>query len=108
VPATFLTEAGTTACIVSWDPNGVGFPCLSDALDSPEARRDLPDLVNQARYYLECTLAKLHGLRFGSGDAVEDARFAGSPEVMGLQDSFRELEKKRISDPRFGLLDRFG
>jgi hypothetical protein len=108
VPATLVTEVGTTACIVSWDPNGLGFPSLSDALDSPGALINPPDLVSQARYYLESTLAKLHGIRFGPNDAVEDSRFARTPEVMGLQDSFRELEQQRISNPRFGLLDRFG
>ena len=108
VPVPFETADGETVCIVSWDPNGREFRSLSDAIESAEAQRDPPDLVNQARYYLECTLARLHGLRFGPYDAIEDTGFARSPEVLGLRDSLERLERERIADPKFGLLDRFG
>jgi hypothetical protein len=108
VPATLVDTTGTTACIVSWDPKGPAFRSLSDALDSPEAHRAHPDRLSQARYYLECTLGKLHGVRFGPHDAIEDERFAHSPEVLGLEDSLKGLEQERVSDPRRGALDRFG
>jgi hypothetical protein len=108
VPATLLTEAGSTACIVSWDSNGKEFHSLSGAIKSPGAQRDPPDLVSQARYYLECTLASLHGVRFGPYDAIEDNGFAHSREVLKLEDSLKRLEQERIANPKFGLLDRFG
>jgi len=108
VPATLLTVEGATTGIVSWDPIGHDFPSLTAALSSPEARRNPPDLVSQARYYLECTLAKLHGVRFGPCDSIEDEAFALSPEILALDDSFKRLEQVCISNPKLGLLDRFG
>jgi hypothetical protein len=108
IPATLRTEAGSTACIVSWDPKGRDFQSLSSALKSPEAKGDPPDPVSQARYYLECTLAKLHGVRFGRYDAIEDEAFAHSREILRLEDSLTGLEQERVADPKLGLLDRFG
>ncbi|MGA9840636.1 MAG: hypothetical protein WBF81_08945 [Thermoplasmata archaeon] len=108
VPVTLRSEDETTAAIVSWDPQGQDFPSLSDALRTPETPGHRPDLESQARYYLECTLATLHGVRFARYDRVEDEEYARSPEVCALEDSFHRLERERIADPRFGLLDRFG
>jgi len=108
VPATLLTEAGSAACIVSWDPKGQEFPSLSDAIKSPRAQHRPPDLESQARYYLECTLARLHGVRFGDYDAIEDQVFAHSPDVMRLEDSMKRLERESIANPRRGLLGLFG
>ncbi|MGA7924066.1 MAG: hypothetical protein WCA77_08830 [Thermoplasmata archaeon] len=108
VPATLWTGGGSTACIVSWDPKGQEFPSLSHAINSPEGRRHPPDPVGQARYYLECTLAKLHGVRFGPEDAIEDEGFAHSPEVRELESPLKNLEQDLIASPGRGRLDRFG
>jgi len=108
VPATLVTEAGPTACIVSWDPRGQEFRSLSSAIKSPRAQSGPLDLESQARYYLECTLATLHGVRFGPYDAIEDEGFAHSRDVLRLENSLKGLEQERIADPKFGLLDRLG
>ena len=106
VPATLRTQDGTTTCIVSWDPYGREFPSLSDALRSPDDGREPADLGGQARYYLECTLARLHGVRFGPRDALRDREFARSPEVRKLAAPLRRLERERIASSRFGRLGR--
>ena len=67
-----------------------------------------PDPANQAKYYLECTLSKLHGVRFGPDDHVEDPRYEDTTEVRGIGESLERLERQRIADPKFGSLDRFG
>jgi hypothetical protein len=108
VPSPFQIGTGTTACIVSWDPAGQGFPSLSDALHSVAGSRYLPDRTSQARYFLECTLSRLHGVTFGPHDALEDPEFAKSSEVTALQDSLRTFEREHIAHPGFGLLDRRG
>lgn len=108
VPARLTADTVTTDCIVSWDPQAPAFDSLSDALESPWAVRHPPDRMNQARYFLECELAQLHGVRFGSCDSVDDRRFARSPECSALREAFARLERARISDPERGLLDRFG
>jgi hypothetical protein len=108
VPASLRTPSGSTACIVSWDPRGREFDSLSNAIKAPEAQHDPLDRASQARYYLECTLARLHGVRFGPHDAIEDEGFAHSPEVLSLEDSLKGFEQQCIASPKFGLLDRFG
>ena len=109
VPATLVVDGNTSECIVSWSPGAIFYQNLSEALASPEAIRKKPDLVNQAKYYLECVLAKFHGVSFDNpNDFLEDQGYALSPEVQRIQDSFAKLEKERIRDTRFGRLDRFG
>jgi hypothetical protein len=116
VPATLLTgsDARTAIgsyCILSWSPRPAGaaiFRSPSEALSSSEALRRKPDLQSQARYYLECDLAKLQGVRFGPDDILEDEVFARTPEVMSLRERLTAAEQERIADPRFGPLSRFG
>jgi hypothetical protein len=108
VPARLETPGGAKTCILSWSPRRTMFRSLTDALESEEARREQPDPVNQARYYLECMLSKLHGVTFGPYDAIEDNRFEGSPLVRKLASSYHELEKRRIADAAHGRLDSFG
>jgi hypothetical protein len=116
VPAALLTwsDAKTAIgsyCILSWSPRPAGAPLfrsLSEALSSSEALHRKPDLRSQARYYLECDLAKLHGVRFGPDDLIEDEVFARAPEVQSLRERLTAAEQERIADPGFGPLDRFG
>jgi hypothetical protein len=110
VPAELTTDDGdSNACVVSWSP-GAGFHgSLSEALGSPEGGRTEPDEVNQAKYYAECMLGGLHGVRFDSpGDHLEDAAYALRPEVRRAWSLLGRLERRRIADPALGLLDRFG
>ncbi len=93
-------------CIVSWAPSGQIYRSLSEALASPEAIQKGPDLANQAKYYLECTLARLHGVRFGPNDWIEDPAYERTREVLKLATSFRRSETQRIA--KLGSLDRFG
>jgi hypothetical protein len=106
VPVKMITPDGPGECIVSWAPQGKVYRSLSEALASPAASRRGPDLENQARYYLECTLAKLHGVRFGRYDSIEDEGYETTGEVLDLQASFRSREARRIA--KFGALDRLG
>ncbi len=109
VPATLVVDKMKTQCVFSWSPGALFYGSLSEALSSPEAIEKKPDYQNQAKYYLECVLAKLHGVKFAfPNDFLEDEEYANRPEVKALQGSFTQLEKKRISDRRFGRLDRFG
>jgi hypothetical protein len=107
VPAKLFLDDKESECIFSWSPGASFFHSLSEALASPEARQKKPDLSNQARYYLECTLAKLHGINFDDpNDFLEDRKYALCSEVKEIQDSFSKLELERIS--KFGRLDKFG
>ena len=108
VPETLELPSGTSACILSWSPSPFRFDSLRLALESADARLGRPDLPNQARYYLECMLAKLHGVTFGADDAIEDKWFEHDSSVVGLANPFAELENQRIADPGLGRLDRFG
>jgi hypothetical protein len=108
VPATLEVVGGATAttthCVVSWSPGAPFYESLSEALSSGEAKVRNPDYHTQAKYYLECVLGKLHGVRLDSpGDYVEDAEYAARPEVKELLASFTRLEQERIQDERFGL-----
>ena len=76
MPATLVSESRTSECIVSWAPRATFYRTLSEALSSSEASRRKPDLENQAKYYLECTLAKLHGVNFGPDDYIDDNAYA--------------------------------
>lgn len=109
VPATLIFNGTSTDCIFSWSPGTIFYGSLIEALSSPEAQEKKPDLENQAKYYLECVLAKLHGVKFDSpSDFIEDKAYVLRPEVKELLASFTKLEKERISDKEFGRLDRFG
>ena len=101
-PARLRTANGTTDCIVSWAPSARVYRSLSEAIASSEAK---PDLVSQARYYLECTLAKLHGVRFGNEDYIEDEAYERTPEILEVGRSMRKLERERIA--KLGPLSRF-
>jgi hypothetical protein len=108
VPVPLEFNGKSSTCILSWSPGASRYDGLSEALVSPEAMRYKPDLVNQAKYYLECILAKLHGVNFdNSEDLIEDQEYARRPEVRKIESSFMELEKRRIADPNLGRLDRF-
>jgi hypothetical protein len=110
VPAKLTTEdGGESLCIASWSPAGGLFESLSKALASREAERRLIDLVSQARYYSECILGQFHGVEFGGpDDSMEDRLYARGAQVAKIMDSFAKAERKRIADPKFGRLDRFG
>jgi hypothetical protein len=107
VPARLETPTRTGVCILSWSPSPMQFGSLREALESPAARREHPDLTNQARYYLECMLSRLHGISFGPSDALEDKLLEQSTSVMELKSAYYELERSRIADPAYGRLDRF-
>lgn len=102
-PARLDTDNGTTECIVSWAPFATVHRSMSEAIASSEAVQK-PDLVNQAKYYLECALAKLHGVRFGRDDYIEDEAYERTAEVLEVGKTFRKLERERIA--KFGPLDR--
>jgi hypothetical protein len=106
VPVKLVTPEGPGECIFSWAPRGRVYQSLSQALASPEASRRAPNLRNQATYYLECTLAKLHGVLFRHDDWIEDEKYERTSEVLDLGPSFRKLESRRIAT--LGRLDRFG
>lgn len=110
VPATLILEDKTsTQCMFSWSPSATFYETLSEALTSSEANEKKPDHQNQAKYYAECVLAQLHGVNFDSpSDFIEDQTYSNRAEVRELLSSFGKLEKERISNKRFGKLDRFG
>jgi hypothetical protein len=103
-PARLDTDDGTTDCIVSWAPSARAFRSISEAIASSESAQKA-DPVSQARYYLECTLAKLHGVRFGNHDYIEDDAYERTAEVLEVGKSMRELERERIA--KLGPLSRF-
>jgi hypothetical protein len=104
IPARLDAENGTTGCIVSWAPSARVYRSMSEAIASSEAVHK-PDLVNQARYYLECNLAKLHGVKFGKDDYVEDEVYERTAEVLKVGKSLMKLERERIA--KLGPLSRF-
>lgn len=108
VPVPLATPTGKRTCIVSWAPAARTFGSLHEALASPEARRFPVDLESQARYHLECTLGKLHGVVFGPGDAVEDPQYEQRTEVRALSRSLLAWERAQLDDPARGRLDRLG
>ena len=108
VPAKLERSSGASACILSWSPSSFRFDSLQEALESGYARRESVDLANQVKYYLECVLARLHRVTFGPNDSIEDREFERSAAFLELEDSFTDLEARRIVDPALGPLDRFG
>ncbi|MDG6969398.1 MAG: hypothetical protein JRM74_04270 [Nitrososphaerota archaeon] len=107
VPAKLDAQQGPRACVVSWSPSGLSFRSLQEALDSNDPELGRPDLRSQAKYYLECMLAKLHGVAFGREDAIEDANFEKSPAFADLVGRYMANERDLISNPEFGRLDRY-
>lgn len=108
VPAKLELPSQTSACIFSWSPSSFRFDSLKDALESEYARRASVDITNQAKYYLECILAKLHQVAFGANDALEDKAFERIPAFLELVNSFTDREVRRIASSALGPLDRFG
>jgi len=108
VPARVESPSGPAACIFSWSPSTFAYRSLQEAIGSPEAKARHLDLTSQAVYYLECQLAKLHGVTFGPGDTVEDRWFEHSSPFGSLVDRYQAEERLRIADPSKGRLDRFG
>lgn len=111
VPARLMTHGKSESmCIFSWSPGAVFYSSLSEALASSQAISRKPDPINQAIYYVECTLAKLHGVSFDSpNDLLEDKEYARRPEVGDVWDTYSKLEQERITDhTKFGRLDSFG
>ena len=107
VPAKLELPFGTSACILSWSASPLRFDSLYDALESEYARRESVDLTNQAKYYMECILARLHGVTFGPNDSIEDKEFERTPVLLNLVNAFTELETRRIADPALGSLSHF-
>jgi hypothetical protein len=103
-PARLDTDDGMTDCIVSWAPSARAYRSMSEAIASSDAIQK-PDLVSQARYYLECTLAKLHGVKFGKDDYIEDEAYERTAEVLEVGRSLRKLEWERIA--KLGPLSGF-
>ncbi len=94
--------------IVSWSATPRRFASLSEALRSPEAERLRPDRGAQATYYLESRLSGRHGVEFGPNDHLADPGFEATPACRAVAGSMAATEDRRISDPAFGRLDRFG
>lgn len=108
IPARLDGTAGTHNCILSWSPSASPYSSLDQALRSNRSDREPVDRTNQARYYLGWVLARLHGVSFGSGDAIEDASFERTEEVRELSEAYFEQETSRIVEARRGRLDRLG
>lgn len=106
VPAVLDAERGPRVCLVSWSPSPLKFGSLTEALGSAFAEEHDAELESQARYYLECRLAALHGIRFSADDALIDRAFEAGPTVRQLRGEWTALEERRIGDPRYGRLDR--
>lgn len=106
VPAELESPDGPRVCIASWSPSPVRFESVTAALASDLAEQRGADVEQQARYYLECRLATLHGIRFSADDALADRAFEAGPTVRGLRATYASLEEGRIGDPSYGRLDR--
>jgi hypothetical protein len=108
IPAELITPERTGHCIISWAPFAPAYRSLSEAIASPLADKQPVDLASQATYYVECTLAKLHGIQFGPDDAIEDEEFAKRSEVENVRKRLRRFEEDCIARPDFGRLDANG
>lgn len=100
--------SGPSACLLSWSPSGRRPGSLGEALREGAPDRGPIDPLGQARYYLECTLARLHGVEFGAFDAMEDPEFERSPAARRLAPALGRAEGARLADPAYGRLDRRG
>lgn len=108
VPAHLEGADGTAVCIVSWSASPFKFASLREALAAAPSLGKVLDPINQVRYYLECMLARLHGVAFGPSDQLADPWFESSPTVQRLEPEYYKSERARIADPRFGRLDARG
>ncbi len=108
VPARMDSPSGAGSCIVSWSPSPARFASIRDALDSAAREGEIPDAMDQARYYLECRLARFHGVRFGPGDRVVDRAYERRAIVRALAATLLPAERAHIEDPGRGRLDRLG
>ena len=108
VPVTVQVDSGDEIGILSWSGSSMRYPSLHEALRSHDAERLRPDLSSQATYYMECTLARLHGVQFGSTDYIVDEPFERGPALATLASSMIEQESRRIADSAFGLLSKLG
>jgi hypothetical protein len=104
VAAELLTQQGPTACIVSWSPTARPFASLSEAIAIGMADGRGIDRESQAVYYLECTLATMHGVRFGLDDQIVDKDYEETPEVKRLLPLYQYREAQHVADAAFGDL----
>jgi hypothetical protein len=107
VPVDLVTPNGISQCIISWAPTAATYTSLSEALATPVGQQQSPDLASQATYYVECTLAKLHGVRFGPHDWIEDESFARRTEVEDATRRLQRFEEEHIASHDFGRLDAY-
>jgi hypothetical protein len=104
-----LEAAGDRSmCLLSWSPSIERFATFHEALASPTAGRLRPDARSQATYFVEATLARLHGVHATAPDALADPEYLRDPIVQEVLATLEPEERTRINDPRFGPLDRFG
>jgi hypothetical protein len=106
VPARLVLPEAESDCLLSWSPGAPVLASLTEALTGSAAPEGDPDLAAQARYYLECTLGRFHGVEFGPADSVPDAEFERSEAYRGLAVDLEPLERRRIAER--GRLDRLG
>lgn len=104
-----LVNARTsTACFLSYAPGAPFVASLSDAMQMAGSVGRSVDRRAQAIYYLECTLAQLHGVQFGADDFLRDAEFETSSEVRGLRSEFLGRENRYLASPGYGILGNRG
>jgi hypothetical protein len=109
VPADLSVGEERSACIVSWSPTAPFFPSLSEAIRSgTRSNGQQVDLLSQAAYYLECTLATLHGVRFGADDHILDRQYEGTPELAQMRPLFQARELQYVQNSAFGNLSQHG
>ncbi len=60
-----------------------------------------------ASCYVECTLAKPHGIRFGPHDWIEDKKFAKRSEVEDATRRLQRFDEEHIASPEFARLDAY-
>lgn len=106
VPVAIDSEFGPRVAIASWSPSPLRFGSVGEALASRFAEARGADVESQARYYLECRLAALHGVRFSADDRLIDRAFEAGPAVRRLHAAMTTGEERRIGDPAYGRLDR--
>lgn len=110
IPVPVRLEGAATVghAVLSWSSGGLRFPSLTAALRADAPRGSEVDEAKQATYYLECQLARLHGVEFGHHDAVTDSTFEASESYRAVAPMLLDRERRYLNDPRRGALDRFG
>ncbi len=106
LPARIETPEGPGVGIVSWSPYPLRFGSLREALASPEAAALGVDAAAQARYYIECRLARLHGVRFGRYDSVVDRAYERRVRVRRLAIDLETEERSRARGEAAGRWGR--